>query len=1222
MAKQQWTTEQTDAIYSRGTDLLVSAAAGAGKTAVLVERIIRRITDPVKPADIDRLLVVTFTNAAAAEMRERIGLALVGELGKHPEAGYLRRQLARLGSASIMTLHAFCLDVLRQYYYCIDLDPAFKMCNDAETVLLQDQAMENVFEELYAKGDESFLMLADMYGGSRDDRKLAEIVRKLYEYARSHSRPRQWLQQAVEEFSASGPDHFEQSPWITEIKQYLHTQLLGCREKIRLASLLAKESQGLAGYAAVLEADGCCIEDMLAALSRNWLSLATTFDEKLAGALPRVKGDYDEFAKEKIQQLRREVKKLLGKLKNDYFTRSAQEWQEDARRLVPTVQALVSLVNTFEDEYAALKTARGLLDFSDLEHKCLEILRGEYAGESLAAADLSRRYTEIMVDEYQDINEVQETILCLIAQPGTVGVPRFMVGDVKQSIYRFRLAEPSLFLHKYNTYNQTAEEGRRIDLAANFRSSNQVIDAVNYLFRQIMTPYVGEMSYDQKARLVCGLGKTAEILPKVEIQLVEKMQNTKSWTGEEEDNGVGDADAEENLAGFAAEANIIARRIGEMIKNRDRHRIFDKQLDAERPLEYRDIVILLRATKGKAELLLDVLRKYDIPCYAEVSGGYFAATEIKIMLSLLQIIDNPRQDIPLAAVLRSPVLGLQAEELAEIRNCLPRGDFWDAVQAYTKAGMPGADKLQEFIRRLDEWRTVARQQPLSSLIWRLLQDTGIYDYVGSMPGGVQRQANLRALYTRACQYEQTNFRGLFRFLRFIEMLRQSGSDLATARTLGENENVVRIMSVHKSKGLEFPVVFIADIGKRFNKTDLYGPVLCHKELGLGPEIVEPERRVRYASLARKAVQLRLTREVLSEELRILYVALTRAREGLILVGTVKNLEKYKERWSNFLHLDKETLPEWFLAEANSWLDWIGPAVARHRDGKALRNEYGQNLQCTPWQVDPSQWEITIWDQETAGSVCSGAINTDEFLFMKLERLKHDGNLILPESETVINKLTWCYPHVAAKGYPAKLAVSDLKNAAGVEAELIPKEMIYQRPRFLQVQDTMNAAERGSAMHVVMQRINLHDALTENNLRAQINHLAARHILTEAQAKAVDLAAITAFFRTKLGQRLCKAEEVWRELHFSMMVDANRLYPEINGERIFVQGVIDCLFRDADGVVLIDYKTDHAGTKIVPNRQQAYRQQVAIYSEAATHLLRHPVTEAYLYFLATKELINI
>ncbi len=1222
MAKQKWTTEQTDAISSRGSDLLVSAAAGAGKTAVLVERIIRSITDPVKPADIDRLLVVTFTNAAAAEMRERIGLALVAELEKFPEADYLRRQLTRLGSASIMTLHAFCLDVLRQYYYCIDLDPAFKMCNDAETVLLQDQALEKVFEELYTEGEEPFLMLADMYGGSRDDRKLAEIVLKLYKYARSHPRPRRWLQQAVEEFAAFGPDYFEQSPWITEIKQYLQTQLQGCRAKISLAALLAKESQGLAGYAAVLEADGLCIEDMLGALHRNWLCLAAAFDEKLAGALPRIKGEYDEAAKEKVQQLRREVKKLLGKLKNDFFTRSGQEWQEDARRLVPTVQALVTLVNTFADEYAALKTAKGLLDFSDLEHKCLEILRGEDAGESLAAADLSRRYTEIMVDEYQDINEVQETILALIAQPGAACVPRFMVGDVKQSIYRFRLAEPSLFLDKYNTYNQTSGAGRRIDLAANFRSSAQVIDAVNYLFRQIMTPYVGEMSYDQKARLVCGLGKAAEILPKVEIQLIEKTQNTKNNPGEEEDDGAEEAEAEENLAGFAAEANIIAQRVGEMIKNSDRHRIFDKQLGEERPLEYRDIVILLRATKGKAELLLDVLRKYDIPCYAEVSGGYFAATEIKIMLSLLQIIDNPRQDIPLAAVLRSPILGLQAEELAEIRNCLPRGDFWDALQSYTTAGMSGSAKLGEFIRRLDEWRTVARRQPLSVLIWQLLQETGIYDYVGSMPGGVQRQANLRALYTRACQYEQTNFRGLFRFLRFIEMLRQSGSDLATARTLGENENVVRIMSVHKSKGLEFPVVFIADIGKRFNRTDLYGPVLCHKELGLGPEIVEPERRVRYPSLARKAVQLRLNREVLSEELRILYVALTRAREGLILVGTVNNPAKHKERWSNFLHWDEETLPEWFLAEANSWLDWIAPAVARHPAGKALRTESVQRLVCSPRSPDPSQWAITIWDQETAGNVCSAATNNDASLFMKLERLTYDAGIILPAREMVNNKLNWCYPHPAAQGYPAKLAVSDLKQAAGEEATLIPQEMIYQRPRFLQARETLNAAERGSAVHVVMQRVNLQDALTEDSLRVQINQLTARHILTEAQAEAVDTAAIAAFFRTKLGRRLGKAEEVWRELNFSMMVDANRLYPEITGEQIFVQGVIDCLFRDAAGTVLIDYKTDQAGTGIAPERQQAYRQQITIYAEAATQLLRHPVTEAYLYFLATQELIKL
>lgn len=1221
MIEQKWTVEQQAAIHTRGSNLLVSAAAGAGKTAVLVERIIRSITDPINPIDIDQLLVVTFTNAAATEMRERIGLALIAELEKTPHATYIQRQLTSLSSSSIMTLHAFCLDVLRQYYYCIDLDPAFKIANDTETALLQAQAMENVFEDLYAQNNDNFLLLADMYGGNRDDRELGEIVLKLYEYARSHPNPQQWLSQSAEQFTTAGADSFEESPWVVELKQFLSIQLHGCREKLQQTLDLVKNSPGLACYVSILDNDILCVDEMLRLLAQGWKSLTETFDDKLSGTLPRVKGEYDEDIKEKAQQTRREIKKQLGKIQSTYFSRSVSEWQEDHHKLAPVVQTLASLVSTFEREYVKLKTEKGILDFSDLEHKCLEVLRGEYAGESLAVQDLCQRYEEILVDEYQDINEVQESILCLVSQRKNGFVPMFMVGDVKQSIYRFRLAEPSLFLHKYNTYNQSSNQDCRIDLARNFRSSPTVIDGVNYLFRQIMTPYVGELHYDHKAQLVCGLQNTADLSEKIELHLIEKQADMDS-------NDAGDeaepSDDEESLEGFSAEANIIAQRIVEMIQAKERYTTYDKKLDTERPLQYRDMVILLRATKGKAELLLDVLRKYEIPAYADVSMGYFAATEVKIMLSLLQIIDNPRQDIHLAAVLRSPVLGFQAEELAKIRSHAPQGDYWDALCTCASSETASAIKLQPFIQQIDVWRTLARQQPLSALIWRLLQDTGIYDYVGSMPGGIQRQANLRALYTRACQYEKTNFRGLFRFLRFIEGLQKSGNDLGVARASGENENVVRIMSVHKSKGLEFPVVFVANIGKQFNKRDLHEPVLCHKTLGLGPEIVDPERRIRYASLARKAVQVRLKREALSEELRILYVALTRSRERLILVGTIKNLTKAKSIWSNFIHLAKETLPDWFLAEANSWLDWIAPAVARHKDGGALRNNIDNRSTPLQLQMDSSQWEIRIWDCDAAGRVHNRSLNTDELLFKKIDSLQTLTDINLsPEYDAIYTKLNWLYPHRSAKGYPAKLSVSELKrNIHTEEADFIPQPLLYNRPRFLQAQTSLNSAEQGSAVHLVMQHLHLNEPLTESTIRTQVSQLVHRRILTEDQANAVKVGRIAEFFTTKLGRRMQRATEVLRELKFSMVLDGKRLYPEIDNEKIFVQGVIDCLFFENEDIMLIDYKTDHAGSHIDPALYTAYQQQIGLYVEAVEQLLKRPVQEAYLYFINTGETVKM
>lgn len=1216
MAEQKWTAEQTAAIENRGTHLLVSAAAGAGKTAVLVERIICSITDPVKPMDIDQLLVVTFTNAAAAEMRERIGLALIKELEKAPYSQYLQRQLTRLGSASIMTLHAFCLDVLRQYYYCIDLDPVFKMSNEAETALLQAQALENVFEGLYAENDQGFIMLVDMYGGSHDDRKLGEIVLKLYEYSRSNPFPQVWLDAAAEQFTSDALNNFVTSHWAQEICGFLRAQLKGCREKLRQAAQLVQQSPGLDGYTKALDDDIVIIEDMLHILGKGWLALEGSFDDKLSGTLPRIKGCCDDQLKEQVQQMRGEVKKQLRKMRSDFFGRPAGEWQEDLQKLGPVSAALVRLVNAFDREYAALKAAKGLLDFSDLEHKCLEILRGDEV-DSLAARDLHRRYAEIMVDEYQDINEVQENILHLVSQRTSGFVPMFMVGDVKQSIYRFRLADPSLFLRKYNTYDQNAQHGRRIDLVHNFRSSATVIDAVNYLFRQLMTPYVGEMTYDRKAELVCGLQAAGDFPAKVEVHLIEKQSAPEQGEFAEENELSED---EENLAGLSAEANIIAQRIAGFIKNKETYQIYDKKIGAHRPLQYRDIVILLRATKGKAEIMLDILRKYEIPVYAEVSGGYFAATEVKIMLSLLQIVDNPRQDIPLAAVLRSPVVGLAAEDLAAIRSCSPQGDYWDAVCTCAGGETILAAKLQAFICLLDSWRTIARRQTLSSLIWQLMQDTGLYEYVGSMPGGLQRQANLRALFDRACQYEKTNFRGLFRFLRFIEMLQRSGTDLGTARALGENENVVRIMSVHKSKGLEFPVVFLADIGKRFNRADLNGPVLCHKDLGLGPDIIDLDHSIRHASIAKKAIQLRLKREALSEELRILYVALTRARETLILVGSLKNLAKFRDQWAGFLPAGHGPLPDWLLEGANSWLDWIAPALARHRDGGALRRNNDNTCAVPLLSEERSQWAIRIWDDQAAGRLPDAVENVDEELSLQVPV---DNSNEIDGCDAVNARLNWLYPYKAAQGYPAKLSVSELKRRDSVEdEELCPSPVVFHRPRFLQASTLLTPAERGSAVHLVMQHVNLQGPVDATAINAQINTLVQRQILAEAQAQSVDAAQIAGFFTSPLGRRMCEAKKIWRELHFSRMLEGRSLYPELDDEGVFVQGVIDCMFYDDDGMVLVDYKTDAAGTAVAAETFVAYQRQLAIYAAAVVQITRYPVKEAYLYFITTGETVKI
>lgn len=1212
MSDPKWTPEQKTAIVTRNCNLLVSAAAGAGKTAVLVERIIRRITDPVNPVEVDRLLVVTFTNAAAAEMRERVSVALNRALEQNPQSKYLQRQLALLSSASIMTLHAFCLEVLRQFYYCIDLDPAFKTAQDTEGVLLRVQALEEVFEANYAAGNESFLRLVDMYGGNRDDRQLGDMVLKLYAYSRSHPSPALWLQSLADRFKAAEQMCFDDLIWVQEIKHYISTQLDGCRDRLEMALGLATACLGTDTYTTTLKADLQLINIVAESLGQGWASFQTAFQEKLSGNLPRIKGDYDPEVKEKIQQFRNGVKKQLTKIKADYLCRQGEDYLADCRKLYPVVTGLVQLVLNFDVNYQKIKQAKNLLDFHDMEHKCLEILQTAHSSSGSAAAEaVQKRYVEILIDEYQDINEVQETILQLVARQDQSMVNMVMVGDVKQSIYRFRLAEPTLFLHKYQNYGSDGPN-QRINLACNFRSHQGVIDAVNFLFRQIMTPHVGELHYDQQAELVLAAHDPDIMTAPVEVHLVEKLEAPFSAANADEEvaDSADHAD-EEDVTGFALEVHVIARRIKELMS--ENIQIYDKQIKVHRPLQFRDMVILLRAVKGKADVLLDVFREYEIPAYADLNSGYFEAMEIKVLLSLLQIIDNPRQDIPLASTLRSPICGLQSEDLARLRSCHPTGDFWEAVCAYALQDTELAIKLSGFVGQVDNWRTVSRQKPLSELIWQLYRDTGYYDYVGGMPGGLQRQANLRALYDRARQYEQTNFRGLFRFLRFIDRLQKSGNDMGTARTLGENEDVVRIMSIHKSKGLEFPVVFVADIGKRFNTGDLNQPALCHKDLGLGPDLVDPERRISYPSLAKRALQHRLRREILSEEMRILYVALTRARERLILIGSVRDITKAKTAWCDWVDYQPQRLPDWLLINARSWLDWIGPALVRHRHGEELRTE----LLDVPEAFIPctSNWLIKIWPHAMFDK-----LQSQSELEPLWENIRTLGQLtpeyLKPSSEAVIERLSWAYPHASSIGCPAKWSVSELKENILDDAAPLIEQFLFNRPRLLQDQTGLNPAERGSATHLILQHLQLNQHLDKTNIDLQVQKMVEQELLTTDQANIVNVTEIAAFFNSDIGRRMLTATTIHREMKFGISIDAARLYPGAVQEQVFVQGVIDCLFEDDQGFVLIDYKTDYAGHRIDSHRLAAYQNQLALYTEAVEQLFRLPVSEAYLYFTST------
>lgn len=1239
----EWSKEQLAAINARRQNLLVAAAAGSGKTAVLVERIIRRITDPVEPLDVDKLLVVTFTNAAAAEMRSRIAAAISKELKTGKRSRHLERQLVLLNSASISTLHAFCQNVVRQNFHMLDIDPKFRIAGDAECTLMKNDVLENLFEERYAAGDKGFLDFAEHYGDEHGDDSLYSLVLGLYGYSRSHPWPEHWLKGLKDAFALPENTDIDTTPWSKLIREKIAIELeQGSAQLDALASEAVKPG-GPAAYASVFAADRAMIDELIAAANHSWKRLAASIADIKWEKLPPAKG-VDQHIKDRLQGGRNKIKRKVAEYQNLFFDRPAEELLADMRKVAPLVDTLAGLTIAFAGKYEAAKKEKGLADFNDLEHFCLKVLLDEAAlpGElkpSAVALALQEKYAEIMVDEYQDTNGVQEAIIRLVARRQEPNL--FMVGDVKQSIYRFRLAEPELFMDKYCRYSTTdGSNERRIDLAQNFRSRPGILHAVNFLFTQLMSPRVAELSYGPAERLNPGpdypLSDEPTLAGPVELFLIDKddaeaevsdasdLSAESDDTSEEQDNAGGGDEAE--LTGFELEAQLIARRISELKSGN--YQVYDKGSGNYRSMTWRDIVILLRSPQNKASILLELLRKAGIPAYAESDSGYFREIEVQVMLSLLSIIDNPRQDIHLAGVLRSPLVGLTAAELAEIRLCRPDSDLWSAVTVFAHSGENSGGQLKTklcaFMSYYTSWRALSRRKGVPELIWRIYRDTGYYDYAGGMPGGQLRQANLRALYDRARQYEATNFRGLFRFLRFITEMRDKGSDLAVARALGESEDVVRIMSIHKSKGLEFPVVFVADLGKSFNLQDSRDLVLTHKTLGVGPYVTNPELRYRYPTLARHGIAYKINMETKAEELRILYVALTRAREKLILVGTVNKLAGKAEEWCHTVGRIGEKLPDAMIAGAKSYLDWICPAVARHPSGQALRDHACCNETPDVFAGDPSEWKVEVCSKAQFGLADEPVCAEPELL----DAVRRFQPVEAGEGTGWVDKLLgWKYGHSDAVGKPAKMAVTEIKRRFEIleeENAVRPFEHppVIVRPRFLQAGGRMTAAEYGTVMHTVMQHINLAGILNEAGIKGQVDEMVKKEILLPEQASAVDTGAVAEFFSSPLGRRMCMSEYIEREMPFSIMLPAYQLYPELNGsgETIFVQGVIDVLFAEGDGFVLVDYKTDQI--KDGSDLASKYTVQLNLYAQAVERILRRPVREKYLYLLSTKEAVRM
>lgn len=1209
-----WTNEQQAAIDSRGQTLLLSAAAGSGKTAVLVERIIRRLLDKEYPIDITELLVVTFTKAAAAEMRDRIGTALLKALSETKDPR-VERQLALLPSAQISTLHAFCQHVIRKYFYTIDLDPAFSIAGEEELNLLRRQVLEDVFLSYYEDDEKASILypLADMFGSDRGDDILMDTVSRMYTYARSLAWPEHWLKEAARAYDVAPDAIIDDMVWAGPIKDAVLRIL---EEDARLYDGVLyhlRQREAFAPACDTFVAEQAALQQ--AAQARSWNDLSRFVR---AIDFPRLKSlrklsDDDKAVWERCKKVRDDVKKdVIKTLQAVYFSATPEEWLDGMRAMKPIMDGLVTLTLDFAKAYGAAKKEKGWIDFSDLEHFCLQILLApdaspEHPVPSAAAEELRSQYEEVFIDEYQDTNGVQELITRLVSGEDN----RFMVGDIKQSIYRFRLADPTLFLEKYQSFSRDEKAVQRcIDLGRNFRSVPVVLDAVNAVFSRAMTAEAAGMDYGEREKLYAGRQAPDDerwIGGPVEVDIVPTPSD------EEDDDG---------STAFEKECRFIAGRIGELLAS---GRMAARKDGTLEPLSYRHIVVLLRSMAGKADVLIQALQEGGIPSYAEQSGGYFAAVEVQVMLSLLRCIDNPEQDLAMAAVLRSPLVGLDETALAGVRLA-GDGTLWQNLPAFVASLPDGVDEkedLQQFMAAFDSWRTYSRRHGVAELLQRLYDDTAYVDFVGAMPGGDVRQANLKALYDRAWQYEEAGFRGLFRYLQLMDKMKEDGLDLAPAKVVSEKEDVVRIMSIHKSKGLEFPVVFVADMGKAFNRRDTQDQILFHNRLGIGLKQYDPEWRMSYPTLIWSGIAAQLRWEGTAEEERILYVAMTRARDQLILTGHSSHIDRDWQRWTSRLN----------PAQAKSYFDWVMPAALAPFGAKADADYARPGA---AWQ--DAIWQVRIARAVPAGTVEEGAYDGEP----RLEALRRGDLTGTPVPSWLDEQLSWQYAYPQAVRTAAKFSVSEVKrryqelhsDELQDEADLsVPAAAVIPTapgeddafaalPPWLAGEEAaVSGAQRGTALHKALQYITPAADQTTATLRREIDAFVRQGLLSREEAKLVYVPALAAFCQSDIGRRMAESPELHREYPFTVLLAGGDPLPETEtGEQILIQGVIDCLFREDDAWILVDYKSDRLET--ADAFRSRYAVQLALYKRAVEQITHWPVEETYIYSLHLQQEIRL
>ena len=1268
----KWTPEQESAIMSPkdsnlgAQTLLVAAAAGSGKTAVLVERIITRLKDMENPLSVQELMVVTFTKAAAAEMSARIGVALAKAMESTDDKALqarLERQLNLLPSAHISTLHSFCQWVIRSYFYKLDIPPTARIGNEAEMALLKQEMLENLLKEAYEHNEYGIFDLSDFFSDDKSDAGLQDKVLSLYEFAMSQSNPDGWMRHAVEPYKAAQEQDLRDTLWGRAMWDDQQAEIDRIADRIEQMEPLLESPVGPKKWdkvyqeqlAALAQLKGAQTWSDMVDVCRNLDTFTKASFTSLGKALE--KGEVDGALADEFKSLGSQNKDSLKGMKNGLFHIDESVLQQQFKAQYPLIHNLVELTIAFHKAYDEAKKEQCIMDFSDLEHLCLALLvepgTEDDPQPSEVALELQDTFKEIMVDEYQDTNGVQETIINLISRVDN----RFYVGDVKQAIYSFRMADSSLFMNKYNTYglmNDAVE--RRIDLAKNFRSHENILTTTNFIFYQIMTQEAAELDYGEKESLIPG--RIVEEAPSdwvggaVELHLLDTSDTNRSDETDGDSETAGD-EPENN----ERELDFIIQKIKELHASKKQVQNADGSF---RQIQWRDFAVLRRSLAGWGTRAVAAMRQAGIPAVVNERDGYFEAQEIQLLLSLLQIIDNPEQDLPMVAVLHSGLVGLDANELGALR-LTGDGSLWSVMPLYAEQAQD--ERLLQFIAHIERWRTLSRRHGVADLLWDIYETLDYVNYVGAMPNGLVRRANVMALYERAKGFESSGFRGLFRFLRFVESLRDSNQDMAVANVVTEADDVVRLMTIHKSKGLEFPVVFLSGVQKKFNTMDFNSPLLVDKNGGIGLKGYYPDIRVSYPSMPWLYCKSIKSDAMKAEEQRILYVALTRARDKLFLTGYInKEIKKEKGVGAHIKHAaltQTQALGADLIKAGNSYLHWLLIAFARHLDGGApLRNiielEGETNFDLLDRQC---QIKVEIHDGSLYGDLDYKA-DVDETTINMVRVLGKVNDVELPEE--IVQRFAFTYPNLVAAKTTAKISVSELKRrfaerdaeaVSATDVSMQQKPVIScditedttgenaildtsiptisgteladsvfgRKPLAIAAADeVVTGAQWGTLMHEAMQWLPV-KKYTQKSMTDMLDSLQAEGKFSDEERSLLSDRSLFGFFNSDLGQRLIASKRVERELPFSMLFDGNRVYPDVeNGERLFLQGIIDTVFVEDDQWVLVDYKTDRvkSGDELI----RRYKIQMDLYKEALERLTNMPVKASYIYSFRLHEAV--